>query len=388
MIIKNKTYFVAPVNSSKANQLTALYHYSGTGFKKAILNLGVFRNEDSKMVGCLQWGCSYQDGIRLDRYVSDNINKSEYLELNRFCMADSEGKNSESQAIALGIKWIKKFKPEIKLLVSYAGRKEGNYGYIYQATNWEYLGHFVSEGFWLVDGEERHLATIWYRYTKHGNPDLPFIEGVCDMYQDVRKTWTKQFIYVHRLDKKLTLASPTLPYPKPTTDYPIKTREHIYKQNDEIFNNYVPQPRKVVEFFYVPGEQLFSNSALIRRGERIPAKYTKTPNLPVGVYDIGGYLETTFNNISEIKLDGYKRDGIRDSLLSQKAYKQKYFRFFETDAPEQIDVPVLCYLDEVPFNSFAELGRYLNISRQAVHQHWKKRSGSIAGKKVLWVRED
>jgi hypothetical protein len=46
-------------------------------------------------------------------------------------MADSEGKNSESQAISLGIKWIKQNMPHIRLLVSYAGRKEGNYGYIY-----------------------------------------------------------------------------------------------------------------------------------------------------------------------------------------------------------------------------------------------------------------
>ena len=143
MRTENKKYFVEQIHSSKANKMTALYHYSGVGFKKAILNLGVFRKEDSKMVGVLQWGSSYQENIRLDRYVKETINKSEYLELNRFSMADSEGPNSESQAISLGIKWIKKYMPEIRLLVSYAGRKEGNYGYIYQATNWEYLGYFI-----------------------------------------------------------------------------------------------------------------------------------------------------------------------------------------------------------------------------------------------------
>ena len=50
-------------------------------------------------------------------------------------MADSEGKNAESSALSLGIKWIKHNQPHIRLLVSYAGRKEGNVGYIYQATN-------------------------------------------------------------------------------------------------------------------------------------------------------------------------------------------------------------------------------------------------------------
>ena len=115
-------------------------------------------------------------------------------------MADSEGKNAESQAISLGIKWIKQNRPDIKLLVSYAGRKEGNYGYIYQATNWEYLGYFISNGFWFVDGEERHLATLWKRYERHGNTSLPFYKALCEMYHDVRITKTKQFIYIQRLD--------------------------------------------------------------------------------------------------------------------------------------------------------------------------------------------
>lgn len=185
-------------------------------------------------------------------------------------MADSEGKNSESQAISLGIKWIRTYMPHIRLLVSYAGRKEGNYGYIYQATNWEYLGYFISEGFWYIDGEERHLITLWSRCKKYGNPNLPFVEALCEMYQDVRKTKTKQFIYITRLDKKLTPASPVLPYPKPSTDFPIKTEEHIYKQNDEIFNNYIQKEKQFVEYYYEVEKQLFTRAALIRRGELEP----------------------------------------------------------------------------------------------------------------------
>ena len=136
-IVKNKKYFVAPINSSKANKFTCYYHYSHIGFKKAKLNLGIFDINTNKLVGVQQWGCPAQEGIRLDRYVKEPITTDEYYELNRFCMADSEGQNSESQAISLGIKWIRQFQPHIRLLVSYAGRKEGNYGYIYQASNWD-----------------------------------------------------------------------------------------------------------------------------------------------------------------------------------------------------------------------------------------------------------
>jgi hypothetical protein len=52
-MIENKKYYIDRINSSKANKMTALYHYSGVGFKKAVLNLGIFRKEDDKMVGVL-----------------------------------------------------------------------------------------------------------------------------------------------------------------------------------------------------------------------------------------------------------------------------------------------------------------------------------------------
>lgn len=393
-LICNKKYFIDQINSSKANKMTALYHYSGVGFTKAILNLGVFRKSDNRMVGVLQWGCSYQEKIKLNRYVRQPIKKEEYLELNRFSMADSEGKNSESQAISLGIKWIKHNMPNVKLLVSYAGRKEGNYGYIYQATNWEYLGYFLSEGFWSVDGEERHLATLWYRYKRYGDQNLPFTKALCKMYQDVRMTVTKQFIYIMRLDQSLTPASPVLPYPKPDTDYPIKTDEVVYRRCDEIFNNYCPPKREQVEYYYVKDESLFSRKALQHRTQKetsiIEASSIKEPkrNRSVAMYDSGGNLEQTFENVKSIQLDGYLQKGIRESLASQKSYKNKYFRYFYLDAPEAIEVPFICIIDEIPFNSYAEIGRYLNTSRQAVYSASRKQAKTICGKSVIWINND
>lgn len=377
-MIENKTYFVDSLNSSKANRFTAAYHYSHVGFKKAKVNLGIFRQTDKQLVGVLQWGCSFQDGIRLDRYVKEPITKDEYLELNRFCMADSEGKNSESQAISLGMKWIKQNMPEIKLLVSYAGRKEGNYGYIYQATNWEYLGYFISEGFWQVDGEERHLVTLWNRCKKH-NPDLTLLPCLQEMYSDIRKTWTKQFIYIQRLDKKLTVASPILPYPKPANEYPIQVKEHIYKQSDKIYENCEKIEPPI--YYWTEDEQLFTTRTLIRRGE-----IQKKTNRKIAVYDISGELEQTANSPADIQLDGYSAEGIRNAALKEKKYKNKYFRFYyDNDYAESIDVPFLCYIDEIPFASVSEMGRYLGCSRQAASSAKQRQAKKIAGKEIKWI---
>jgi len=34
-MLSSKNYFIDRINSSKANKFTEIYHYSGTGFKKA-----------------------------------------------------------------------------------------------------------------------------------------------------------------------------------------------------------------------------------------------------------------------------------------------------------------------------------------------------------------
>ena len=68
-----------------------------------------------------------------------------------------------------------------------------------------------------------HQITLWYYYNRSQYNTLPFIDGLCKIYNQVIQTWTKQFIYVQRLDKKLTLASKILPYPK-VSDGTITTK--------------------------------------------------------------------------------------------------------------------------------------------------------------------
>ena len=377
-IVRNKKYYVKQLNSSKANKMTELYHYSGVGFKKSKLNLGVYRNEDRKLVGVMQWGCSFQEGIRLERYVKEPITIDEYLELNRFSMADSEGKNSESQAISLGIKWIKTFRKDIRLLVSYAGRKEGNYGYIYQATNWEYLGYFISKGFWFLDGEERHLLTLWARFSnRKTNVELGFTDWLCAEYSDVRETKTKQFIYITRLDKKLTPTTP-MEYPKPSNEFPIKVDEKIWIQNDEVFNSYVKQERTHVEYYDEGEEPLFSRAVLIKRGEIVPRSRRK-----VAMYDIGGNFLQYFNSIDEAVTEEYNKQGISMSINSGKKYKGRYFRYYNGNE-EAIEVPIICKIDGIAFGVASDIARYTSVSKQAVSAARKRKQSSIGGRDVEW----
>lgn len=380
MLVKNDKYFVDQVNSSKANQFVKYYHYSHVGFKKAQLNLGVYRIADKKLVGVLQWGCSAQENVRLDRYVKEPIQKTEYFELNRFCLADSEESNSESQALSLAIKWIKHERPEIKLLVSYAGRKEGNVGYIYQATNWEYLGYFISSGFWNIDGEEFHQLTLWYRYNKNGLTDMPFIDALCKMYSHVEQTWTKQFIYVQRLDKSLTLASDVLPYPK-VDDGPILVKNKIYKAGavsgvTESYQMLHSEP----DFYYDPDELLFTRRKLVRDG------VLESNKIQVASYDDWGRLIEIRPTASAYAPE-YLCEGIRKSCAENRFYKDRYFRKYPyyMDVPEEIEVPTCCIIDEIPFRNITEASKYLGVSRQAVSAAKLKNKDIICNREVIWI---
>ena len=383
MRIENKKYFIEPVNSSKAYQFTCLYHYSHLGFKKAKVNLGIYDKITNELKGVLQWGCSAQEGIRLDRYVKEPIVKEQYLELNRFCMKEDEGENSESQAISLGIKWIKKNLPEIKLLVSYSGRREGKYGYTYQATNWEYLGYFISNGFWFIDGIEKHSLTIWNEYVKYGDLNKPMIEAICDLHEDVRQTWTKQFIYIIRLDKKLTTAAGPFDYPKPTTEFPIKTKEKIYKQNDDVYNYPPIQRLEYKEFYYEPNELLFTRATLLKRQGHVA---TKRGVDGIAMYSAAGILEKTAKYATEFEDGDLKASSMAGAARSGKIYKNKYFKYIpEGEEPESvIDVPYYCIIDEIPFGRMADAAKYLKVSRQAVSQAEQKGKNIINNKEVIW----
>lgn len=184
------------------------------------------------------------------------------------------------------------------------------------------------------------------------------------MYNDVRQTWTKQFIYVMRLDSTLTLASPQLPYPKPSNEYPITTREEIYKQNDEVFNNYKTQKREPVYYYYEKDKLLFTRKTLRRRGElneeKLKPQYAQ--------YDVYGHLEKTGTTIASFVTDSLNAKSLGTAFKEKRFYKNKYFTTYAPgeDIPEEIEVPIIAIIEEIPFPRVQDVANYLGISRQAV----------------------
>ena len=129
------------------------------------------------------------------------------------------------------------------------------------------------------------------------------------------------------------------------------------------------QDKELPIYYHEDNEQLFTTRALIRQG-----KLRKKSDRHIAVYDAGGELEQTANSIDELKLDGYSKVGIQTAANKETKYKQKHFRYFYDDNYlEQIDVPFICYIDEIPFNSIAEMARYLGVTNQATSSARQRR---------------
>ena len=121
-----------------------------------------------------------------------------WIELQRVALNGSHG--STSQAIGISLKLLKKYKPCVKLVISYADIMQGHKGTVYQATNWYYLGVYAR-------GVRKYFDPVRNKYVHQ--------RGIKKgkLYQ-ISKTLGKHK-YVYCFDKELEplIKSMSKPYP-------------------------------------------------------------------------------------------------------------------------------------------------------------------------------
>lgn len=126
--------------------------------------------------------------------------KSSVLELNRLWCYDEAPKNSESFLISQGIKLLKRDKPNIKILVSFADTRENHLGYIYQATNWYFTGYSIPGGGSIViDGKEYHPKNLNNKYNTSDLNKLKEILGTQNIFYRPR---SKKCRYIKFISNK------------------------------------------------------------------------------------------------------------------------------------------------------------------------------------------
>lgn len=133
---KAKDIIVKPIKSADANRIVKACHYSGKVVNNSQLHFGVFLN--GKCGGAMQFGPSMRKDLIAPLVKGTGWN--EFIELNRMAFADWLPRNSESRAIAVSIKLIRKAYPHIKWIVSFADGTQCGDGTIYRASGFVLTG--------------------------------------------------------------------------------------------------------------------------------------------------------------------------------------------------------------------------------------------------------
>lgn len=81
------------------------------------------------------------------------------LELARMVLLGLCPRNSESRALGLAGRWIRRNMPEIKRLISYADPAQGHRGTVYLAAGWRLLGR-TDGSRWTRPGRPRRDAAV------------------------------------------------------------------------------------------------------------------------------------------------------------------------------------------------------------------------------------
>lgn len=131
-----KSIIIRPISAKDANRIVRAIHYSGKVVPNSQIHFGVFLK--GKCGGVMQFGPSMRKDL-IQPLVS-GTRWNGFLELNRMAFADWLPRNSESRAISVAMRLIRKTYPYIEWIVSFADGTQCGDGTIYRASGFVLTG--------------------------------------------------------------------------------------------------------------------------------------------------------------------------------------------------------------------------------------------------------
>jgi len=181
-------YHVQPVPRSPMAAFVAAHHYAVRVPPHCLLSLGCFAGQD--LVGVASWGYGVRPRHTIQR-LFPSLTTSDYYELNRLCMLDSEPRNGESHFLRLCREYIRAREPGRVVLFSWADGMRGKPGFVYQADNWLYGGFIRTEFYVTPQNEVVHPRQVT---TRCGRRDAALTRSL-----GLRRVRGRQFRYCHFL---------------------------------------------------------------------------------------------------------------------------------------------------------------------------------------------
>lgn len=165
-----KELHVAPIAADDANRFVRKHHYSGKVAPNSQLHLGVFLNH--RLEGAMQFGPSL-DKRKLQPLVAGTL-WNNFIELNRLVFTDRLPRNSESRALAIAFRMMRREYPQIHWVVSFADGTQCGDGTIYRAAGFVLTGIRRNTSIWRAPTGEVSVnlalreATITKSAATHG----------------------------------------------------------------------------------------------------------------------------------------------------------------------------------------------------------------------------
>mgnify|MGYP003670494427 CR=1 FL=1 len=150
-----KEIVVKPITAAAANEVVKRIHYSGKVVQNSQLHFGVFL--DGRLEGAMQFGPPINKKGTIE--VVANTKWNGMIELNRMAFSEALPRNSESRAMAVAFRLIRRNYPHIEWIVSFSDGTQCGDGAIYRACGFVLTDVRVSDALRVnpVTGEVVHV---------------------------------------------------------------------------------------------------------------------------------------------------------------------------------------------------------------------------------------
>lgn len=203
--LPNAHVSIQPTTAKIALRTCQAWHY--TGCVSAAIALAFACYERGRFVGVIVFGSGACPSIGKPFDVPGSVCR----ELVRVAMRDHERQVTEH--LAMAIRELKRLRPKVRVLVSYADTEQGHTGTIYQAGNWLYIGDSLGH-YYVVNGKRWHGRSLGSKYGKGGQSVAWLRENIDP--EAMRVKAEPKHKYVYPLDKKMRRRVLRMAKPFPT----------------------------------------------------------------------------------------------------------------------------------------------------------------------------
>src|SRR5699024_1374916 len=234
-------FIITEINKDAAINFIKKHHYSKILPRLTKYYLGFFNENELQGVITLGYGTQPLQTIKKILY-KDEVKTEDYIEIGKMCLSPFQNNNSfaGSHMISILIKWIKQH-TNYKYLYTLADGIMGKCGYVYQASNFMYIGNFMTSVYRdSRTGEKIHprsAKTLCEENAKYEGKNKVYwlTHDFCE-YKGIEKINGLMFRYIMPLNKK---------YKKNLQKYEEYKNKKYPKDSDLIFKKRVEKGKFV-----------------------------------------------------------------------------------------------------------------------------------------------